>query len=345
MMVMAPRAGFEPATYRLGGDRSIRLSYRGRIEWRIVRFGSGAPPNLRLDRPRREALGGAEGSRTPDLDNANVALSQLSYGPALFAARSLTPASPEYQYRRRGASIPWADSVIISVIIPAFNETSVITATLRVLQPLRAHGHEVIVVDGGSRDGTPRIAAPFADRVLVAPRGRARQMNAGAAVANGAVLWFLHADTLAPADAAEQIARAGGRGYSWGRFDVRLSSQKRLLRLVAWAMNRRSCLSGIATGDQGLFVERLLFKALGGYPDQPLMEDVELSRRLKRYGRPACLLGPIVTSARRWERNGVWATIALMWCLRLAYFCGADARMLQRRYERSDSPPRPQRMP
>ncbi|EAR22118.1 TIGR04283 family arsenosugar biosynthesis glycosyltransferase [Nitrococcus mobilis] len=232
--------------------------------------------------------------------------------------------------------------MIVSIIIPAFNETATIAATLRVLQPLREHGHEVIVVDGGSRDGTPRVAAPFADRVLVAPRGRARQMNAGAAVATGAVLWFLHADTLAPADATEQIALARARGYGWGRFDVRLTGRKRLLRVVAWAMNRRSCLSGIATGDQGLFVNRLLFEALGGYPDQPLMEDVELSRRLKRRGRPACLPGPLVTSARRWERDGVWSTIVLMWRLRLAYFCGADARTLQRRYERGESPPRRQ---
>lgn len=226
----------------------------------------------------------------------------------------------------------------IAIIIPALNESATLKAMLRSLHPFREKGHEVIVVDGGSRDDTRRIAATFADHVLEAPRGRARQMNAGAAIATRDVLWFLHADTLAPGDATEQIMRARARGYRWGRFDVRLTEQKWPLRMVAWAMNRRSCLSGIATGDQGLFVDRDLFEALGGYPDQPLMEDVELSRRLKRCARPACLPGPLVTSARRWERDGVWSTITLMWRLRLAYFCGADPHELQRRYEKDESP-------
>lgn len=228
----------------------------------------------------------------------------------------------------------------ISIVIPAIDESATIAATLRYLQSFRKDGHEVIVVDGGSRDDTRCVAAALADRVLEAPRGRARQMNAGAAVATGAVLWFLHADTLAPADALDQLLAAWERGHRWGRFDVRLTGRAPLLRMVAWAMNRRSCLSGIVTGDQGLFVERALFEALGGYPDQPLMEDVELSRRLRRRGRPACLAGPLVTSARRWERNGVWSTIALMWRLRLAYFLGADPHALHHRYERPGSLPR-----
>ncbi|HET8700345.1 MAG TPA: TIGR04283 family arsenosugar biosynthesis glycosyltransferase, partial [Nitrococcus sp.] len=168
----------------------------------------------------------------------------------------------------------------ISIIIPALNEGEMITATLRCLRPFREKGHEVIVVDGGSRDETQRAAAALADQVLEAPRGRARQMNAGAAVATGAVLWFLHADTLAPADALEQIVTARARGHRWGRFDVRLTGRAPLLRLIAWAMNWRSCISGIVTGDQGLFVERALFETLGGYPEQLLMEDVEFSRRL-----------------------------------------------------------------
>lgn len=228
----------------------------------------------------------------------------------------------------------------ISIIIPALDEAATIAGTLRSLQPFREDGHEVIVVDGGSRDDTRCVVMALVDRVLDAPRGRARQMNAGAAVATGAVLWFLHADTLAPADAPEQIMGARARGCRWGRFDVRLTGRAPLLRVVAWMMNRRSCLSGIVTGDQGLFVDRALFEALGGYSDQPLMEDVELSRRLKRRGRPACLPGPLATSARRWERDGVWSTVALMWRLRLAYFLGADPQALQRRYERQGSPPR-----
>ena len=233
----------------------------------------------------------------------------------------------------------------IAIIVPAFNEGATIEAMLRALQPFREKGHKVIVVDGGSRDETRGIAAAFADQVLIAARGRARQMNAGAASATSAVLWFLHADTLAPRDATEQIMQALGRGYRWGRFDVRLTEQKWSLRMVAWMMNRRSCLTGIATGDQGMFVERALFEVLEGYPDQPLMEDVELSRRLKRWGRPACLAGPLVTSARRWERYGVWRTIALMWRLRLAYFCGTDPHELQRRYEKDESHSAPQGRP
>ncbi|MDN5872443.1 MAG: TIGR04283 family arsenosugar biosynthesis glycosyltransferase [Nitrococcus sp.] len=229
--------------------------------------------------------------------------------------------------------------MMISIIIPALDEAATIAATLRELQPLRKRGHEVIVVDGGSRDDTRCVAAGFADQVLVAPRGRARQMNAGAVNATGAVLWFLHADTLIPADAADQINDAWARGHHWGRFNVRFPGRAPLLRAVAWAMNRRSCLSGIVTGDQGLFVDRALFERLGGYPDQPLMEDVALSRRLKRGGRPACLPGPLITSARRWERHGIWATITLMWYLRLAYFLGADPRALHRLYERQASGP------
>lgn len=221
---------------------------------------------------------------------------------------------------------------MISIIIPALDEATTIASTLRHLQRFQENGHEVIVVDGGSQDGTPGVATAFADRVLKASRGRARQMNAGAAAARGAVLWFLHADTLAPADALDQIMAMHGRGYRWGRFDVRLSGQALLLRVIAGAMNHRSRLSGIATGDQGLFVDRALFEALGGYADQPLMEDVELSRRLKRRERPACLPGPLTTSARRWERHGLWRTIALMWRLRLAYFLGADPQVLQHRY-------------
>ncbi|MDN5848089.1 MAG: TIGR04283 family arsenosugar biosynthesis glycosyltransferase [Nitrococcus sp.] len=229
--------------------------------------------------------------------------------------------------------------MIISIIIPALDEAATIAATLRRLQPFRESGHEVIVVDGGSRDETRAVAAAFADRVLVAPQGRARQMNAGAMTATGAVLWFLHADTLAPADALDQIDGARARGDYWGRFNVRLAGRSPLLHVVAWAMNRRSCLSGIVTGDQGLFVDRALFETLGGYPDQPLMEDVALSRRLKRRGNPACLPGPLITSARRWERHGIWSTIILMWCLRLAYFLGAAPRALHRLYERQASRP------
>lgn len=221
---------------------------------------------------------------------------------------------------------------MLSIVIPTLNESDNLAATLAPLQALRRRGCEVIVVDGGSEDGTLRIAAPLADQVLTGPRGRARQMNAGARTARSDVLWFLHADTAVPADALDQMQAALAGGAHWGRFDVRLSGSQRMLRVVEWMMNRRSCLTGIATGDQGMFVRREVFESVGGFPEIPLMEDVALSRLLKGRGRPACLPGPLVTSSRRWERHGIMRTILLMWRLRLAYFLGADPGKLHRRY-------------
>ncbi|HHO67576.1 MAG TPA: glycosyltransferase [Gammaproteobacteria bacterium] len=222
----------------------------------------------------------------------------------------------------------------LSVIVPALNEGETIAATLARLQPLRARGHEVLVVDGGSRDDTRERAAALADRVLQAPRGRARQMNAGAAQAGGDLLWFLHADTLAPVDADRLLAAVvAGRRAAWGRFDVRLSGRHPLLWLVGRLMNLRSRLTGIATGDQGLFVSRGLFGRVGGFPDLPLMEDVELSRRLRRELRPLCLRQRLVTSSRRWEQRGVLRTVLLMWYLRAAWALGVPARRLAARYE------------
>lgn len=222
----------------------------------------------------------------------------------------------------------------LSVIVPALNEAAGIEATLRPLQGLRAAGHEVILVDGGSEDATQSVAAPLADRVLVSASGRARQMNAGAAQARGDVLLFLHADTIAPGSLAELALSALAARWRWGRFDVRIQGSHPLLRAVGWLMSRRSCLTGIATGDQGIFVRRTLYEAVGGYPDIPLMEDIALSRRLKRHGRPACVRVPLLTSGRRWEQHGVLRTILLMWRLRLAYALGADPARLARHYRR-----------
>ena len=220
----------------------------------------------------------------------------------------------------------------LSIILPTLDEAEGITACLAPLQGLRQAGHQVVVVDGGSRDGTPGLAAPLADRVLAAPRGRARQMNAGAARAEGDAFLFLHADTRLPEAAAARIA-AALVDHDWGRFDVRIEGRPALLRLVAALMNLRSRLTGIATGDQAIFVRRTVFEALGGFPDQPLMEDIELSRRLKRFGRPACLSARVRTSGRRWERHGVWRTILLMWRLRFDYWRGVPAERLARRYD------------
>ena len=222
--------------------------------------------------------------------------------------------------------------VQLSVIVPALNEAAGIGTTLQALAALRASGHEVIVVDGGSADATVQVAQPLADRVVAGPRGRSRQMNAGAALAQGKVLLFLHADTLLPAGADTLIAQALARGARWGRFDVRISGGAWLFPLIASLMNLRSRLSGIATGDQAIFIEHSLFTQLGGYADQPLMEDIELSRRLRAVAPPACLHERVETSGRRWLQHGVWRTVWLMWRLRWRYWRGASPDVLARAY-------------
>ncbi|HUG21723.1 TIGR04283 family arsenosugar biosynthesis glycosyltransferase [Piscinibacter sp.] len=221
----------------------------------------------------------------------------------------------------------------MSIIIPVVDEAGTIASCLNALAACRAEGTEVIVVDGGSRDTTVESCAGLADRVLQAPRGRARQMNAGAQAAEADVLLFLHADTRLPDGALPAVEQALASGAAkWGRFDVCIAGRSQLFPLIAGLMNRRSRWSGIATGDQAIFVRRDSFVAVGGFPDQPLMEDIELSRRLRRRGRPACLRPPVVTSGRRWERDGVWRTIILMWRLRLLYWLGAPAERLARAY-------------
>ena len=216
--------------------------------------------------------------------------------------------------------------------MPVLDEAAHIQATLAALAPLRARGAEVIVVDGGSTDATAALAAPLADVLLAAPRGRARQMNAGAARAHGDVLLFLHADTVLPPGADGLVQRALAAGAGWGRFDVRITGKSRLLRLVAALMNVRSRCTGIATGDQAMFVRRDLLMQVGGFPDQPLMEDIALSRRLRAVARPACLRARATTSGRRWESRGVWRTVFLMWRLRWRYWRGESADALERAY-------------
>ena len=225
---------------------------------------------------------------------------------------------------------------MLSIIVPCLNEADGIAATLGALAPMRARGAEVIVVDGGSQDATVARAGPLADAVISAPRGRASQMNAGAARARGETLLFLHADTLLPEAADALIVDGLQRSRrGWGRFDVAIAGRNPLLRVVAALMNVRSRMTGIATGDQAIFVTRSLFTAAGGYPDIPLMEDVALSGRLKHFGPPLCLRHRLTTSGRRWEKNGVLRTILLMWRLRLAYRLGADPHKLAVRYDRS----------
>jgi rSAM/selenodomain-associated transferase 2 len=220
----------------------------------------------------------------------------------------------------------------LCIVMPVLDEAGTLAPRLRALQSLRQRGVHLVVVDGGSQDGTPAIAREHADRVLTAPRGRAAQMNAGAAACPAEVLLFLHADTALPEQADALVRRATQGASAWGRFDVRIDSPRWALRLVEQMMNLRSRWTGIATGDQAIFVRHDLFRQVGGFPDLPLMEDIALSRLLKRHGRPACLRERVITSARRWERHGVWRTVLLMWRLRAAYFLGADPRQLAIRY-------------
>ncbi len=226
-----------------------------------------------------------------------------------------------------------APTPFISVVIPVLDEESVLAATLAPLQAARGRGVEVVVVDGGSRDATREIAAPLADRLLEAPRGRAAQMNVGARASTGEVLLFLHADTVLPGNAAA-LAGDGlaNSGRAWGRFDVTIAGSDPVLSVVAFLMNARSRLTGIATGDQAMFMRRGAFEQCGGFPAIALMEDVAMSRALKRLSPPLCLRERVLTSGRRWERHGTLRTILLMWRLRLAYFMGADPATLARRY-------------
>jgi rSAM/selenodomain-associated transferase 2 len=220
----------------------------------------------------------------------------------------------------------------LSIIIPTLNESPHILDTLGDLVAIRATGHEIIVVDGGSSDATIELASEYADHVISSPKGRARQMNAGANKASGDVLWFLHADTRVSEQALAALKSALHSEIKWGRFNVRLSGRQSVLRLVERMMNLRSCITGVATGDQGIFVRTALFKDLGGYPDIALMEDIALSKKLRHIARPACLRQRLVTSSRKWEQQGIFRTILLMWRLRLAYALGANPDILARRY-------------
>ena len=225
----------------------------------------------------------------------------------------------------------------LRIVMPVLNEAAGIGAALQALAPLRARGAQLIVVDAGSSDATAALAQAAGAMVITAPRGRALQMNAGARQdderADGQVLLFLHADTVLPDDADRLIFRALADGSAvWGRFDVRIAGQAKMLRVVAALMNLRSRWSGMATGDQAMFMTRAAFDTVGGFPAQPLMEDIEISKRLCQLARPACLRARVQTSGRRWETRGVWRTVLLMWRLRFAYWRGAAPEQLAELY-------------
>jgi len=219
----------------------------------------------------------------------------------------------------------------VSVIIPVLNEEKSIGSTIAALNALAPH--EVIVVDGGSGDRTCRISVEAGAKALMTGPGRARQMNRGALEATGDVLLFLHADTRLPTSALRDIAAAlNDARYVGGRFDVELDSDRWLLKVVGFMISLRSRLSKVGTGDQAIFVRREMFAELGGFPDMPLMEDIAFCRMLKRAGEVACLKSKVVTSARRWETDGVWRTIFRMWTLKLLYLAGVPPARLKQFY-------------
>lgn len=219
----------------------------------------------------------------------------------------------------------------ISIVIPVLNEAGHLASKLQGLQGLRDRC-QLVLVDGGSNDDSPVIAESLVDKVILSPRGRAKQMNAGAELADADVLLFLHADTRLSDDAVGLISQAIAEGFHWGRFDVAFDNAKPIFKLIAFMMNQRSRLTGIATGDQCLFVTRQAFQAVGGFPQIALMEDIAISSKLKKLGNPSCLKAKVLASARRWQQHGILKTILLMWRLRWAYFFGADPDDLAMRY-------------
>jgi len=221
-----------------------------------------------------------------------------------------------------------------SVIIPTLNEEKTIQFCLLALQPLR-NDCEIIIADGDSTDSTKILALPLADKVMTSAKGRAKQMNNGASYATGDILIFLHADTRLPENALPLIQQKISSTRQWGRFDIQLSGNSFMLKVIAQMMSWRSRLTGIATGDQVIFVMREAFEKAGQYPEINLMEDIALCKALKKISPPICLKDKVISSGRRWEHNGIYRTILLMWSLRLRYFLGTDPQTLAFLYTNS----------
>lgn len=221
----------------------------------------------------------------------------------------------------------------LSIVVPVFNEAGILPELCTHLSGYAQQGIEILLVDGGSDDATVSLATRAGIKVIASERGRAVQMNAGAAVARGDVLLFLHADTRLPANALQAISAGLHGKYDWGRFDVAIEGAHWMFLIIGQMMNLRSRLTGMATGDQAIFMTREVFNRVGGFPDQPLMEDIEISLRLRALSRPLCLSQKITTSGRRWQKHGIWRTIFLMWRLRWAYWRGVPAIRLASLYQ------------
>jgi len=228
----------------------------------------------------------------------------------------------------------------ISIIIPVLNEAQNIQAFLQKLQPLRQQGHEIVLVDGRSQDNTCALARPYVEQTISSDKGRAKQQRMGAKMATGQVFLFLHADTVLPQHADQIILTAlystrfstQSKDSSWGRFNVRLSGGHWFFRIIEQMMNWRSCLTGIATGDQAIFVTRQLYNEVGGIPAIDLMEDIAFSKLLRKWNKPVCLKPSVITSSRRWEKNGILKTVLFMWSMRLQYFFGVKPELLVKKY-------------
>ncbi len=221
---------------------------------------------------------------------------------------------------------------MISIIIPVLNEADTIDDCLHSLREWSEHGHEIIVVDGGSADATIARASQFQIHLVNSGKGRARQLNAGAGQAHGELLLFLHVDTVLSEYSSALMKKLDIEDTHWGRFDVRLSGNHPVFPVIARAMNIRSRMTGIATGDQAMFVSHDLFKRVGGFPEQPLMEDIALSKKLNTIQKPVCIKDTVITSSRRWQKQGVFKTVVLMWILRFAYFVGVHPDRLALHY-------------
>lgn len=261
----------------------------------------------------------------------------MTLGLHFVQSRKETEHDDGIKYSPRGEFVFWLEwgwwFLKLSIIVPTRNEADYIVELLKQLQPARDAGHEVLVVDGGSLDGTLDQVYHLVDHATTSQMGRAYQQNEGAARSSGDILWFLHADSQVSEQCVSAILDACAEtGTDWGWFSVRLSGSSLVFRIIEWCMNQRAKISQIATGDQGLFVRRETFDRIGGFPEIALMEDIALCKQLKAHGEPVCLNAKLVTSSRRWEQRGILRTVVLMWGLRLAYFAGANPELLHRVY-------------